>query len=196
MVNHLDILKLFYRKMTKPSFLDIHKNKDYKFALIDSLSAGITDNWFEYFEMTMIYVIDEKWKLFESKEFSGSFFEGDDETLDLILPAVRRVFGKVFIDPPKIFITDPTVAKVKGYKEDGRLELFRLYFDIDEFLDYLVEYLIKTKNSLKEFEYIDRSIETITLIVDNYIAKLVRKVLDSEDIKLEIRDLKIKRMID
>lgn len=196
MVNHLDILKLFYRKMTKPSFLDIHKNKDYKFALIDSLSAGITDNWFEYFEMTMIYVIDEKWKLFESKEFSGSLFEGDDETLDLILPAVRRVFGKVFIDPPKIFITDPTVAKVKGYKEDGRLELFRLYFDIDEFLDYLVEYLIKTKNSLKEFEYIDRSIETITLIVDNYIAKLVRKVLDSEDIKLEIRDWKIKRMID
>lgn len=182
--------------MAKPSFLDIHKNSDYKLALIDSLSAGITDKWFEYFEMTMIYVIDEKWKLFKSEEFTGSFYEGDDETLDLILPAVRRVFGKVFIDPPKIFITAPTVAKVKGYKEDGRLELFRLFFDIDEFLDYLAEYIIKTKNSLREFEYIDRSVETITLIVDNYIAKLVRKVLDCEDIKGEIRDWKIKRMID
>lgn len=182
--------------MDKPSFLDIHKNESYKLALIDSLSAGITENWFEYFEMTMIYVIDQKWKLFNSKEFTGSLYEGEDETLDLILPAVRRVFGKVFIDPPKIFVTDPTIAKVKGYKEDGRLELFRLFFEIDEFLEYLAEYITKTKNSLKEFEYIDRSIETLTLIVDNYIAKLVRKVLDSEDIKGDIRDWKIKRMID
>jgi hypothetical protein len=75
------------------------------------------------------------------------------------------------------------------------LELFRLYFDIDEFLDYLVLYLKKSKNTLEDFEYIDRSIETITLIVDNYVAKLVRKVLDSTDIKSEIRDMKIKRMI-
>lgn len=182
--------------MTKPSFLDIHKNEDYKLALIDSLSAGITEVWFEYFEMTMIYVIDKKWKLFDHKDLKGTFYEGEDEILDLILPAVRRVFGKVFIDPPKIFVVDPTIAKVKGYKEDGRLELFRLYFEIDEFLDYLVEYLIKTKNSLKDFEYIDRSIETTTLIVDNYIAMLVRKVLDCEDIKSEVRDWKIKRMID
>jgi len=195
MENYSDILKSFYKKMTKPGFLDIHKNQDYKLALIDSLSGGITDKWFEYFEMTLIYVIDEKWTIFDLDELKGSFYEGEDETLDLILPAVKRLFGKVFVDPPKIFVVDPTVAQVKGYKEDGRLELFRLYFDIDEFLDYLVLYLRKSKNTLEDFEYIDRSIETITLIVDNYVAKLVRKVLDSTDIKSEIRDMKIKRMI-
>lgn len=181
--------------MPKPIFLDIHKNNSYKSAIISTLSAEVPDAWSEYFKMTMEYVIDEKWKLFDLPELKGSFYEGEDETLDLVLPAVRRVFGKVFIDPPKIFVVDPTIAAVKGYKEDGRLELFRLHFDIDEFLDYFKEYLLSTKYLLEKFEYIDRTVETVTLIVDNYIAKLVRNVLDSTDIKEDIRDMKIKRTI-
>jgi hypothetical protein len=32
--------------------------------------------------------------------------------------------------------------------------------------------------------------------VDNYIAGLVKKVLDSDDIKRDIRDLKLKKMIE
>jgi hypothetical protein len=32
-------------------------------------------------------------------------------------------------------------------------------------------------------------------MVDNYIAKLVKMVLDSDDIKIDIRDLKIKKMV-
>jgi hypothetical protein len=181
--------------MPKPTFLDIHKNTSYKSAIISTLSAEVPDIWSEYFKMTMEYVIDEKWKLFDLPELKGSFYDGEDETLDLVLPAVRRAFGKVFIDPPKIFVVDPLIASVKGYKEDGRLELFRLHFDIDEFLDYFLEHLLITKDLLKKFEYIDRSVETVTLIVDNYIAKLVRNVLDSNDIKEDIRDMKIKRTI-
>jgi hypothetical protein len=179
----------------KPLFLNIHKDEHYKLALIDSLTGGITDEWLEYFEMTLNYVITEKYQIFDKPEFEGSLYEGDDETFDLILPAVRRVFGKVFVDPPKIFVVDPMIAKVKGYKEDGRLELFRLHYDIDDFLNYLVTHLVPSKEILKSFEYIDRSITTLEILVDNYIAMLVKKVLDSTDIKKDIRDLKIKSLV-
>ena len=180
----------------KPSFLNIHKDKSYKMALIDSLTGGITDEFMEYFEMTLDYVIEKKYHLFDKPEFIGSFYDGEDETLDLVLPAVRRVFGKVFISPPKIFVVDPQIASVKGYKEDGRLELFRMHYDIDEFLDYLVTHLISSKDILTQFEHIDRAVTTLEIIVDNYIAGIVKKVLDSDDIKRDIRDLKIQKMIE
>lgn len=179
----------------KPSFLDIHKNESYKIALIDSLTGGITDEWMEYFEMTMNYVINEKHHLFIGPEFQGSLYDGEDDVLDLILPAVRRVFGKVFIDPPRIFIADPILTKVKGYKDDGRLELFRLHYDIDDFIDSLILHLTKSKDFLKTFDYIDKSSTTLEIVVDDYIASLVKKVLDSQDIKIDIRDLKLKKMI-
>jgi len=180
----------------KPSFLNIHKDKNYKIALIDSLTGGITDEFMEYFEMTLDYVIEKKYHLFNKIEFQGSFYYGEDDTLDLVLPAVRRAFGKVFISPPKIFVVDPQISSVKGYKEDGRLELFRMHYDIDEFLDYLVTHLLSSKDLLNQFEYVDKSITTLEIIVDNYIAGLVKKVLDSDDIKRDIRDLKIQKMIE
>ena len=48
-------------------------------------------------------------------------------------------------------------------------------------MDYLVDMFHKTKNSLNSFEYLDRTSETLSLIVDNYVASLVQKVLDIED---------------
>ena len=143
----------------------------------------------------MNYVIDEKIKLFNKDEFKGSFYDDDDETLDFILPCVRRVFGKVFVDPPKIFVPDRILTEVKGYKDDGRLELFRLHYDVDEFIDYLINQLTVSKDCLISFQYIDKSITTLEIMVDNYIAKLVKMVLDSDDIKIDIRDLKIKKMV-
>lgn len=181
--------------MHKPSFLDIHKDEHYKLALIDSLTAGITDEWMEYFEMTLEYVISDKYHLFDKPEFTGSLYDGEDDILDLILPTVRRLFGKVFIDPPKIFIPDHTITAVKGYKADGRLELFRLHYEIDEFIDYFITHLVSSKNCLQTFEYIDKTTTTLEIIVDNYIGNLVKKVLDSQDIKQDIRDLKLKKMI-
>jgi hypothetical protein len=180
----------------KPNFFEIHKNESYKVALIDSLTGGITDQWMDYFEMTMNYVICEKHSLFRVDEFSGTLYEDEDEILDLILPAVRRVFGKVFVTPPKIFVTDETIiAQVKNWKSDGRLELFRLHYDIDEFIDYLVDIFPKTKRCLSDFENIDRSSTILEIIVDNYIGKLVKLVTESEDIAQDTRDMKLKRMV-
>ena len=52
-----------------------------------------------------------------------------------------------------------------------------------------------SKDCLQNFEYIDKSVTTLEIIVDNYLAKLVKSVLDSNDIKLDIRDLKLKKVI-
>jgi hypothetical protein len=40
---------------------------------------------------------------------------------------------------------------------------------------------IKSKDCLQHFEHIDRTVETLTLIVDNYVAGLVQKVRDVEN---------------
>lgn len=181
--------------MSKPNFFTIHKDQNYKNAIIDALTGGIPDEFMEYYEMTLNYVINDKYKLFDKPEFEGSFYEGEDETLDLILPTIRRFFGKVFIDPPKIFQVHPEVRAVKGYEPDGRLELFQLQYNIDEFIDYLVEYLTLSKDCLSKFHYIDRTSTTLEIIVDNYIGKMVKTVLESEDIKKDTRDLKIKNLV-
>jgi len=181
--------------MGKPDFFTIHRDENYKNAIIDALTGGIPDEFMDYYEMTLNYVITEKYKLFDKPEFLGSFYEGEDDTLDLILPSVRRFFAKVFIDPPKIFQEQPEVKAVKGYEPDGRIELFQLQYDIDEFIDYLIEYLMLSKNSLEKFHYIDRTSTTLEIIVDNQIGKMVKTVLESEDIKKDIRDLKIKTIV-
>jgi hypothetical protein len=185
-----------YSEFIHGNFIDKIKDERYRNSIIDALTGGIREEFQEYFEMVMNYVIDEKIKLFNKDEFKGSLYDDDDdETLDLILPCIRRVFGKVFIDTPKIFTPDTTVSSVKGYKDDGRMELFQLNYNIDEFIDYLIDILPKSKMCLSQFENIDRSPKTLEIIVDNYIGGLIKKVLESNDIKQDIRDLKIKNLI-
>lgn len=160
------------------NFLDITKDERLKKSVIEGLSMGIPIEKISEYQSLMRYVIDNKSHLFDREEFKGSLFEDDDETLSLILPAVRRVYGKAVLNPPSIF-------------KDKRLQLFILYFDINDFIDYLVDMLLKCHKTLINFEYLDRAAETLTLIVDNYIAKLVRKVRECEDIDIELRDAKI-----
>jgi hypothetical protein len=56
-----------------------------------------------------------------------------------------------------------------------------------------------SKSCLDIFEYLDRTSQTLELIVDNYIAKIVKSVLDASDINKDIekfqRDKKIKKLI-
>jgi hypothetical protein len=61
-----------------------------------------------------------------------------------------------------------------------------MYFNVDEFIDYLIDMFIKSKDCLQQFEHIDRTAETLTLIVDNYIAGLVQRVLNVNDHVQEI----------
>ena len=160
------------------SFLDIYKNDDYKNEIVDSLCKGIDNQYIYSFTSLMNYIIEEKYHLFDREEFKGSLYLEEDETLDLVLPAVRRVFGKVFIDPPTLF-------KYSSYDKDSsenkRYKLFTMYFNADEFIDYLIDMFIKSKDCLEYFEHIDRTSETLTLIVDNYVAGLVQRVINIDD---------------
>lgn len=166
----------------KVNFLDIHKNEKYKKEIIKYLSFSIKLEYIDSFKYIMEYVIDEKYSLFDIDELKGVLYEDEDEILDLILPAIRRVFSKIYISPPTLL-------------KHQRLKLFQAYFNIDEFIDYLIEMLLKCKNVLENFIYLDKTIETLTLIVDNYIAELVKRVKDVNDISVEIRDLRIKKII-
>lgn len=174
----------------KVNFFDIKSNISYRQYIISSFSDRIDDKFRIDFNNILNYVIDNN-DVFNRTELEGSFYDGEDDTLDLILPAVARVFSKIYMKPPPIF--------VGCYDEGIRLELFQLRFDIDEFNEYLVEMLISSKGMLDKLGFLDRTAETISLIVDNYIAKLVNGVLDSYDIKSEIvkakRDSKLKTII-
>lgn len=177
----------FHKKISLFKLKDDKEHRDY---VINSFSERIPIKHKMNFLEVINYAIDNT-DIFNKEEFKGSFYEGEDDTLDLILPAVARVFNKVFVNPPEIF-------KDTTYDEGIRLEMFQLTFDIDEFNQYLVDMLIKSKNVLKDFENIDRTAETISLIVDNYVAGLIKNVLDSYDIKGEIvklkRDKKLKKL--
>jgi hypothetical protein len=164
----------------RKGILDLKKDPDFRNLLVDTLCQGIRLT--SDFRDTLDYVIDNKLHHFETDDFSGSFYPDDDETLDLIFPAIRRVWGKVFVDPPTIL-------------KDKKLELFQLLFDIDDFVDYLLEIIPKVKTSLIEFDKLDRTSETLVLIVDNYIAGLLEATREREDIQMEIRDLRIRKTL-
>lgn len=163
------------------SLVDLLKEASYREKLIDALISGIPDDLLPAFNELINYVIDNKFSLFDSDELKEPFFGDDDVPQDLILPSVRRVFAKIFIDPPSLF---------KGSTEGLRYQLFVLYFNIDEFIDYLKDMIIKCKDVLVQFEHIDRTAETLTLIVDNYVASLVKKVRSCDDVETEIKNQK------
>ena len=164
----------------KKSILDLKKDADFRSLLVDTLCQGIRLT--SDFRDVLDYVIDEKLHLFEIDDFFGSFYLEDDDTLDLIFPAIRRVWGKIFVDPPQIL-------------KEKKLELFQLLFDIDDFIDYLLDIMPKVKTSLIEFDKLDRTAETLILIVDNYIAGLLEATRNREDIQQEIRDLRINKTL-
>jgi hypothetical protein len=162
------------------SILDLNDNLSYREHIIDSFCIGVekASDIRSLFE----YLFEKKIDRFNTEDFKGKMYKDDDDILDLILPAIKRVYGKVFIKPPTLLF-------------GKRLELFSLMFDIDEFIDYIVDIIPKSKNSLLIFEEVDRSSETISLIVDNYVSLLFRKSYYSDDIERNIRDYKLKKII-
>ena len=167
--------------MIKKNLIQICENLESREILIDTLCQGITNT--SDFRDAINYIIDNKISMFNIEEFKSQLYEDEEEYLDLLLPTFRRVWGRVYIQPPPLF------------RSKEKLDLFRLNFDINEFLDYLKETFIKTKGCLENFEYIDRTPKHLEIIVDNYISLLVKRVLDCKDYIEETRELKLKKLI-
>lgn len=161
------------------TIFDLRDDPMLREELLDTLESMLKSHSSD-FRDTISYVLDNKLDLF--KEFDGPFYEGEDNMLDLILPAITRLYGKYFITPPTILKSD-------------RLDLYQLSFDIDHFIDYFVDIIPKVKNSLEHLENLDRTAETLSLVVDNYIASRFKYAYECIDILQEIREIKLKKLI-
>jgi len=160
------------------TIFDLREDPMLREELLDTLESMLRSRSSD-FRDTVSYVLDNKLDLF--KDFDGPVYEGEDSMLDLILPAITRLYGKYFITPP-------TMLKLE------KLELYQLSFDIDHFIDYLINILPKVKNSLATLESLDRTAETLSLVVDNYIANRFKYAYECGDILQEIREVKLKKL--
>lgn len=165
--------------MNDKNIFDLRDDPMLKEELLDTLESMLKSHSSDFRDI-IIYVLDNKLDLF--KKFEGPFYEGEDDMLELILPAITRLYGKYFVTPPTILKSD-------------RLYLYQLSFDIDHFIDYFVCIIPKVKNSLIYMEHLDRTAETLSLVVDNYIAGQFKYAYDCEDILEEIREVKLKKLI-
>lgn len=161
------------------NLFEIRDNPVLREEMLDTLSSMVKPLSSE-FRDTISYVLDNKLDMI--KQFDCVFYDGDENMLDLILPAIGRLYGKYFIKPPTILKND-------------KLELYQLSFDVDDFIDYLVDIMPKVKNSLAYMDNLDRTAETISLIVDNYAAGKFKSAYNCEDILQEIREVKLKKLI-
>lgn len=171
--------------MGKISIIELSKNLEKREILIDELCKGITNT--SDFRDGCEYIFENKIHLFDVPLFKDSLYEGEDDILDLILPSFRRAWAKVYVQTPPLFNSN--------LPDDQRLDLYQNLFDIDEFLNYLIDMFKKTKGCLSDFEFIDRTPEHLTLVVDNYIASLIKKVIESYDIKRDLRNARIKKIV-
>lgn len=167
------------RKSKSISFFTIAQDEIYKRELFTVLCKGIEPKYQMEFLQLLDYVVEKKSHLFNTDEFKCELYEGEDDTSDLILPSVRRIFNKVYSQPPPLFLDNPI-----------RLEFYQLLFDIDEFIDYFINMIKLSKSSLEVFQYLDRTSQTLELIVDNYVAKNVKFVIDTSNINKELERLK------
>lgn len=155
-------------------------------SIIDALCVGIV-NTSEFID-EVDYIINDLIPKYKVK-LDGFLYDDEDKLINLILPSFRRVWSKVYIDTPSIF--------EMGFKHDEHsLRLYQLLFTTDDFVDFLVNKLVSTKNCLSEFENIDKSLTHLTIIVDDYLGYLLKRVDDCKDIKTEIRKIKIDNIND
>jgi hypothetical protein len=173
--------------VNKKSFIELLQQDLYKQSLVDSMLTGVTGELKLNLESDLNYVLDNRIEIFDL--LSGKVGDDEDELEVLIIPAIRKTWSMIFVNKPTLF----------DFSEYGerKLELFQLYWDIDDFIDYLINFLPKVKNCLIDFESLDKGIETLNLVCQNYINKIISNCRNKTDdeIKLEIRDLKLKKTL-
>jgi hypothetical protein len=169
------------------------KNNLFKDGLIKTMVSSVNDpSLKESFRNELNHLLDNRIDIFDNELLIGYLYEDEDKIEDLILPSIRRAWASVFIKPPSLFSfqSDDQYNRRRG-------ELFQLLWSVDDFIDYLLEILPKVKDTLKEFEFLDKTAQTLELIAQNYINSLIDKckAKRGEELLIEIRDLKIKKTL-
>ena len=167
------------------------KDLTFRETILDSLCDGKSE-----LRDILEWCIDNK-----ISEFNDDTFE-DFSLQELVLPAVRRVWGMVYLQPPSIFkpqYVDGGLVSTNlvrsNLNKNRKLELYQLSFNIEHFTNHLKEMLDKNKNCLDYFEYLDKPLKLIELICDNYISKLVDFANNSENLTEDIRNEKLRNIL-
>jgi len=132
------------------------------------------------------YATTNHYNIFDDNDFYRNNIN-ETNVLEYILPAIKKVYSNFFINPPTILMSDYNKLK---------LELFQYQFDLEEFLIFLSRKFIKNFDLLNDFEFFDKNCEIITLIIQEYTTSKYSYVssININDIKIELRDIKIKRL--
>jgi hypothetical protein len=126
----------------------------------------------------------------EPQEFTS---KNGENLLSFIIPALQNVFSRFWINPPSLF-TDLQNSSLRSPNvRDQRLEIFQLSFDSNEFLEFLAQKLRKNIDILDDFDNLDHYSKIIEIIIDDYVSSKVKFVQGVDDIKAQIRYLKIKK---
>lgn len=180
---------------------NVYENEDYRESIISSLSNGITDKEkVKEFNNVCNYFINNKLQLFKDIEINNKSIG------EYILPIIRRLWSNFFVNLPDViniekdqtyrYINHNTKSYVNHIK-NKRMQLYQLYFSIDDFTEYLIDILPKCEKSLDAFEKIDKEVKLLELIVENYTIGIINKVMafNKYDIDAEIRDVKLKSIL-
>ena len=80
----------------KVTLFDIKSNIKYRQYIVGELSNRVDEKLKPEFIKILNQVIDDT-SIFDREDLEGSFYEGEDDTLDLVLPAVAKVLHKIFL---------------------------------------------------------------------------------------------------
>lgn len=161
--------------------------------MYDLLCKGIVDYDLQVqFKKICKITITQFYHLFDIESFTTKRYPTENipegyNALVYVLPTLKRVFSKFFIKTPEIF-ENPYYT--------NKLELFKLHFDLVEFLEFFSKKFDKNWNCLVDFEYLDPVSEVLTLIVQDYVAQKVNLVQSTpqSEITSIIRDKKIDKI--
>jgi hypothetical protein len=173
------------------NFNDINSIKELDIEIYyDTLCFGIKDLELQNkFRKMCKDTIVKYHNLFDTEVFTTKRYHAENNpdgynALQYVLPTLKRVFSRFFIKTPEVF---------ENKLFTGKLELFQLQFDLEEFLLFFSKKYEKNWNCLQDFENLDAVSEVLTLIVQDYISQKIEFVHSTplDKIKTLIRDKKI-----
>jgi hypothetical protein len=146
----------------------------------------------ELFKKLCKITITEYYHLFDIESFTTKRYPTENlpegyNALEYVIPTLKRVFSKFYIKTPEIFENPYFLNK---------LELFKLQFDLVEFLEFFSRKFDKNWDCLNDFEYLDPVSEVLTLIVQDYVSQKVNLVQSTpqNEITSIIREKKIEKI--
>ena len=165
--------------------MKLNKDPEYKNYIYNTLYSSVDQDHIEDLKLFMDDIIYNKIDDFKDEFFETKLYYDEDKIIDLILPAVYRVYKEIYIKPPTLF-----------EKNQKKMQIYHLLFDIDYFIEYYVKMLKESQKLLESFKYIDKTPNTIRLIIDNYVGYLFEETqkIDSTDSRI-IRKLKLKKIL-